>query len=110
MQPKTFDINIFLDEIMAEMHMKNQPEKERLALKESMENQLNQRIMIAVSNNIEGAVIDGIMRSSQDETDADSIFAELIANSPSAQMAILKTLEEFKNQMLDAHKSLANAN
>ncbi len=106
MENTAFDPEKFLDDLIREMHLQNSKPEKLEALRQAMYAQMNEVILNAVSLHLEPAVIDYVADEFRGETDSSAIFVELVANSPASQVAIYEALEEFRQQTLDAYKTL----
>ena len=109
MENTAFDPEKFLDDLIREMNLQDSEPEKLEALRQAMSAQMDEVILNAVSMHLEPAVVDYVANEFQDETDSSAIFVELVANSPASQVAIYEALEEFKQQTLDAHKTLVKA-
>lgn len=102
----TFDAIKYLDEIIEEMGMQDESPEELEELKGQMGQALHDALFQAAADNLEPEVIDRIMDEMQDEEDEWFIITQLLQNSPAAQVAMLQTLDEFKEQTLEAFNQL----
>lgn len=100
-----FDALKFLDDLIEELGMQDEDEK-RDILKERMAKALHDTLFRAAANNIEPETIDMVMDDLKDEKDAWFIMTELMQTSPSAQVAMLQALEDFRNMTLEVYKEL----
>lgn len=103
---ETFNIYLFLDELIEEMGMNRETPEKLVSLKEAMVQALSRQIFEAAAENIEPEVIEAVMEELKDETDPGFILQELLQTSPSAQAAMLLTIDTFKNNTLEAFNTL----
>lgn len=99
----------FLDDLIAEIGLSEVPADELEELKQAMQTQMDHVIMTAVSIYLEPETIDYVFTKHAEIADSDLLFAELVTNSPKSQIAILEALEQFRQDTLDAHKTLVKA-
>ena len=101
-----FDPHAYIDDLIGEMGMQNEDAEKLSKLKEAMMEALCRQIFHAAAENIEDEVIDVVLEELKDETDVEYILREIVQTSPSAQLAMLAALDEFKEQTLEAFNKL----
>jgi len=101
-----FDANLFLDSLMEEMGMCNEPPETVAELRHAMEKQLVSDVLSAASLHIEPEVIDIALAEYGNETDPLFFIRQLIARSPAAQIAILEAMDTFYKQTLETFNAI----
>jgi hypothetical protein len=101
-----FDPYIFIDELIGKMGMQNEDKKKLFALKEAMLEALATHLFRTAQDNIEPEVIDAVLEDMKDEQDPLFIIQELVQASPGAQIAMLKALDVFTENTLEAFNKL----
>lgn len=101
-----FDFNVYLDQLIEEMGLKDMDALQVAQLKEQMAETLRNDIFTAAQENMEPEVIDAVMEELAEETDPAFILRELIRTSPSAQIAMLEAIDNFRKNTLEAFNKL----
>jgi len=94
---ENFDGYRLIDELIAETGLQDEDPSKLARLKEAMLEDLTRRLFRAARENVEPEVMDAVMEEMRDETDAGMILRELIRTSPSAQLALLAAVDEFRD-------------
>lgn len=95
-----FDALTYIDDLILEMGMENADRDDLAALQNSMAKALHDALFQAAAQNIEPETIDMVMEDMKEEGDGWFIITELMQTSPSAQMAMLDALDEFRKNTL----------
>jgi hypothetical protein len=98
----TFDPKGFIDSLIAEMGMQDAPSEKLSELKSGIEQQMTHVILNTASMNLDPEALDYVMETYKDIENPLQLFIQIIKYNPSAQLAILDALDEFREQTLEA--------
>jgi len=99
----SFDPKAFIDSIIEEMGMQNEAPEKLAMLKGYMERQLDHVISRTASETLEPEVIDKVLEEYGETKDIGFLFEKCVQDSVDTQWAIVKALEEFKDQTINAY-------
>ncbi len=101
-----FDPKAFIDSLIEEMGMQNESPEKIDELRAGIEDQMTHVILNTASMNLDSEMTDLALERYKDIDNPTQLFIQLIKYNPEAQVAILNALDELKEQILDAYKTL----
>lgn len=95
MQTLELNLDIFVEELLKDLHYERDREMEEL-----IQNRVNDIILSAMGMNLDPLLLDYLEYRFPNETNPDFLRLQAIANSPRIQEEILNELEAFRQEML----------